>query len=163
MNILFSFRYISLRLITSVIIKSVPYMRIFFENPLPTFLFIYLLFSLLSCNKHSNNGTSQNGETVKTSIYGIVKDESGIPVVAAVVKCGAYTTQSDQQGLFFFKGIEANAHTAVIVVRKIGYFNGSRTMTVHANDKHTVTITMLAKGTPRRLMPYSKYRFPGRS
>ncbi|MBK8145245.1 MAG: hypothetical protein IPK62_09725 [Bacteroidetes bacterium] len=35
-----------------------------------------------------------------------------------------------------------------MVVSKTGYFNGSRTLSVNAGDKHTVKISLMSKGTP---------------
>ncbi len=111
------------------------------------------MIGLQSCYKRdyttvNNTTTFDNSNTVTTSLYGIVQDEAGLPVVAAVVKASGYTTLTDDNGLFFFNNITTPSHATTVVVTKDGYFNGSRTLSVNANDKHTVKISMLAKGTP---------------
>ncbi|MCC7030852.1 MAG: carboxypeptidase regulatory-like domain-containing protein [Chitinophagaceae bacterium] len=111
-----------------------------------------IVFGLQSCYKRDyttidNNTTFDNTVTVTSSVYGIVQDEAGMPVKAAVVKTSGYTALTDDNGLFFFNNIITPSRATTVVVTKDGYFNGSRTLTVNANDKHTVKITMLAKGT----------------
>lgn len=112
-----------------------------------------VVFGLQSCYKRdyttvNNTTTFDNTNTVNSSVYGIVQDEAGMPVKAAVVRSSGYTTLTDDNGLFFFKNIITPSRATTVVVTKDGYFNGSRTLTVNANDKHTVKISMLAKGTP---------------
>ena len=104
------------------------------------------MIGLQSCYKRdyttvNNTTTFDNSNTVTTSLYGIVQDEAGLPVVAAVVKASGYTTLTDDNGLFFFNNITTPSHATTVVVTKDGYFNGSRTLSVNANDKHTVKIS----------------------
>lgn len=111
------------------------------------------VLGLQSCYKRNyttqNNTTSfDNSKTVTSSIYGIVKDEAGMPVEGATVKTSGYTATTDDNGLFFFNNITTPSHASTVVVSKTGYFNGSRTLSVKANDKHTVHISLMAKGTP---------------
>lgn len=111
------------------------------------------ILGLQSCYKRdyttfNDTTTFDNSATVVSSIYGIVQDEAGMPVMAAVVKSGAYTTITDDNGLFFFSNITTPSRATSVVVTKDGYFNGSRTLSVHAGDKHTVKISLIAKGTP---------------
>ncbi len=112
-----------------------------------------LLVGLQSCYKRDyttagDTKTFDNSKVTVSSIYGIVKDEAGMPVAAAVVKTGAYTSLTDDNGLFYFNNITTPSHATTVVVTKNGFFNGSRTLSVNENDKHTVKITMMAKGTP---------------
>lgn len=112
-----------------------------------------VVLGLQSCYKRDyttagDTKTFDNSKTVVSSLYGIVKDEAGMPVAAAVVKTGGYTTLTDDNGLFFFNNITTPSHASTLVVTKSGYFNGSRTLSVNESDKHTVKITLMAKGTP---------------
>ncbi len=119
---------------------------------LATFI-LFGIASLQSCNKKdytkiANTSVFENSKTVKTSVYGIVQDESGTPVQAALVKTGSYTTVTDNNGLFFFNNITTPSNVSTMVVSKDGYFNGSRSLSVNESDKHVVKITMMAKSTP---------------
>ncbi|MBK7691709.1 MAG: carboxypeptidase regulatory-like domain-containing protein [Bacteroidetes bacterium] len=112
-----------------------------------------LVMGLQSCYKRdytiaADTNTFDNSNTVVSSIYGIVKDEAGMPVAAAVVKTGAYTSLTDDNGLFYFNNITTPSRASTVVVSKTGYFNGSRTLSVNAGDKHTVKISLMSKGTP---------------
>lgn len=111
------------------------------------------MLGLQSCYKRdytttSNGNTFDNSKTVTSSIYGIVHDEAGMPVEGATVKTSGYTTLTDDNGLFFFNNITTPSRASTVVVSKAGYFNGSRTLSVKANDKHTVHVSLMAKGTP---------------
>jgi hypothetical protein len=112
------------------------------------------VFGLQSCYKRNfttpgSTDLFDNSKVVSTSIYGMVQDEAGDAVANATVKSGSYTTQTDDNGLFFFNNITSPSHASTVVVSKTGYFNGSRTLSVNANDKHSVKIMLMAKGTPQ--------------
>lgn len=132
-------------------------MRTFFKNSkfiLSLFLAASFLFGLQSCYKkdythHVDNSNYNNAATVNSSVYGIVKDESGSPIKDVVLRSGGYTAISDASGFFIFSNITTPSHNTTIVATKDSFFNGVRSLSVNENDKHFVEITMLAKGTPQ--------------
>ncbi len=112
-----------------------------------------MIFGLLSCYKRdfttvNNNTPFDNSAKVTASVYGVVQDEAGLPVKAAVVKASGYTTLTDDNGFFYFNSIVTPSRATTIVVTKDGFFNGSRTLSIHGSDKHSVKISLMAKGTP---------------
>lgn len=116
-------------------------------------LVVLILTGVVSCRKKNyvntgENNAFDNSRTVAASVYGIVQDEAGQAVSGAVVKTGGYTTITDDNGLFFFNSIITPSRATTIVVTKDGYFHGSRTLFINEFDKHTVRISLLAKGTP---------------
>ncbi|RFS23287.1 carboxypeptidase regulatory-like domain-containing protein [Chitinophaga silvatica] len=121
---------------------------------------LLLLFSLtlifFACQKEysSENNGNNNGNgttpptpvvTVKTSVQGRVIDEKQEPVKGAIVSFGAISGITDVNGFFKFDNVVASKNTAVVVVKKDGYFNGSRTFITSANSLKYVQIQLLPK------------------
>lgn len=111
------------------------------------------IIGLQSCYKKdyttSNNSTQfDNSKMVTASVHGIVQDEAGMPIKQASVKCNGYSTTTDDNGLFFFSAINTPSHVTSVMVSKDTYFNGNRTMSVQANQTHTMHITLLKKENP---------------
>jgi hypothetical protein len=130
-------------------------MKQLFKTSMPIVLLFALGFSLQflqSCRKSSTNGTSipyDNSKTVVASIMGFVTDESGALIDGATITTGGYTTISDANGFFHFDNITTPSHaTTVLVSKGTGYFKGSRTIAVNANQKHVVKVSLIAKGIP---------------
>jgi protocatechuate 3,4-dioxygenase beta subunit len=71
----------------------------------------------------ADNGTTK---LVTTTIVGTVIDEDGRPVQGAQVSGHGATATTDDAGVFLLKDIRAPVDRCVVMVRKGGYFTGSR-------------------------------------
>lgn len=110
-----------------------------------------------SCKKYDpkNYGTIKkydNSKMVIASFQGIITDESGAPMKGVSVRTGTNTTQTDDQGAFYFRNISTPEHATTIHASKADFFNGNRTLTVKANQNHNVVLTLLHKGTPQNFV-----------
>ncbi len=125
----------------------------FFNHFLLFFVAAFLL-TTQGCKKDltevvTNTGNFNNREKVTATIFGTVVDEQGNIVTGANVTLSGHTTTTDQNGFFYFSRVPTSKRASVVLVSKAGYFNGSRTLFVQANGKHSTKITLMAKGTPQ--------------
>jgi protocatechuate 3,4-dioxygenase beta subunit len=81
------------------------------------------LWSCKSSVDPADNGTTK---LVTTTIVGTVIDEDGRPVQGAQVSGHGATATTDDAGVFLLKDIRAPFDRCVVMVRKGGYFTGSR-------------------------------------
>lgn len=127
---------------------------------LSTPVFLITLFGLISmqfmqsCRRHYEYNSVavnpfDNATMVNATVYGQVIDEAGQPVVGATVKTGNYVNLTDANGVFFFKNINTAKKATCVVVSKVGYFNGSRTLVVNAGQMHQVLIRLMDRGVPK--------------
>lgn len=113
------------------------------------------LFATQSCRKEDIennsliNGPSHlnNSERVRATVYGTVINESGNIVSGATVTLNENTTTTDNNGFFYFSNVITPKRASVVKVSKPGYFNGIRTLFVKSNNKHSVKIRLMTKGT----------------
>jgi hypothetical protein len=84
-----------------------------------------------------------DGPLVNTSVAGRVIDESGEPVLDALVQMGSKTTLTDENGVFRIKDVKVPDNRAFVKVEKDGYFHGSRTYIPTENKESFVRITLL--------------------
>ncbi|MCK6690861.1 MAG: carboxypeptidase-like regulatory domain-containing protein [Thermoanaerobaculia bacterium] len=86
---------------------------------------------------------------VKTTIGGLVVDESGKRVAGATVRLGDKTTNTDDNGVFNFRDVYTNAKGAYVSVEHPGYFHGSRKINVSSGTRNTVKIQLLSNAVTR--------------
>lgn len=118
------------------------------------FLSLLILTAFLACRKdleysESNILYPEPYIQVKTSIGGLVVDESGDGVAGATVRLGDKTTKTDDNGVFNFKDVYTNARGAYVKVEHPAYFHGSRTINVSAGTRNTVKIQLLSNAATR--------------
>jgi uncharacterized protein (TIGR02145 family) len=85
------------------------------------------------------------GELRTTNVYGIVKDENGLPVHMAIVKSafGTEQTMTDSNGVFFLNNIIVYDKLGFITVEKTGYFRGSRSFLPLASGASNLSIRLI--------------------
>ncbi len=80
---------------------------------------------------------------VNTSILGVVVDEDENPLENAKVSVHQLDLLTDDNGVFYFKDIQANQSGAVIKVELAGYFTTSTTIYPQLNSVSSVKIKLL--------------------
>ncbi len=120
------------------------------------FLSLLILTAFLACRKdleysESNIRYPEPYVQVKTSIGGLIVDESGGRVAGATVRLGDQTTKTDDNGVFNFRDVYANAKGAYVKVEHPGYFHGSRTINVSSGTRNTVKIQLLSNTVTRNI------------
>jgi hypothetical protein len=119
-------------------------------------LVLLLLFSLgiafFACQKEESSEQEGPGpnppatvEMTKSSVQGRVLDEKQEPVRDADVFFGSEKSTTDINGYFKFDNVNVPKNTALVLVLKTGYFNGSRTFLASANSLKYVQIQLLPK------------------
>jgi len=113
------------------------------------FLALAFLFLASACRKDSTIIDTTivypaGAVLVKSSIGGVVRNESGQPVVGATVQLLENTKVTDNNGVFYFKDVTVNSLNAFIKVSHPRYFHGSRTVMVSADTRNTVDIQLLS-------------------
>lgn len=121
---------------------------------------ILFLFSLLliitACKKDNvipdninNPDTSSNplysGNSISTSIGGVVTDQSGNPVSNAQVSVGNKTGYTNQDGIFNIINVSVDEKRAYVKITKSGYFLGSRSFKPSPNYPNYVRIELISK------------------
>ena len=61
----------------------------------------------------------------KTTIYGRIVDESGVPVMGASVTVGTTLASTDINGIYIVKNAEVPKGRAVVIAKKSGYFTAA--------------------------------------
>lgn len=118
------------------------------------FLSLFIITAFLACRKDQEYSESnilypEPYVQVKTSIGGLVVDESGDGVAGATVRLGDKTTKTDDNGVFNFRDVYTNAKGTYIKVEHPAYFHGSRTINVSAGTRNTVKIQLLSNAATR--------------
>lgn len=103
-----------------------------------------------SCKRATNYipSTDNNVQTVKADLFGQIIDESGIPIIGAIVKTSTHTFITDSNGVFQFVGIQTSKERTVLEVSKENYFKGYRTMYIVPNEDNFTRIILVEKKNP---------------
>lgn len=80
--------------------------------------------------------------TVKTTIGGMVVDESGSPMAGVSVSAHGSTTITNANGIFQFKSISVPSERACVIARTNGYFNAAHAEWPSPNGVTLVQLTM---------------------
>lgn len=111
---------------------------------------LFTFFTYVGCKK-SDKCCSPGPDTVYTPEYvtagvaGRVVDDNNIPVSGAVIKASSASTTTDVNGNFSFGTVSLDKRAGFVKVEKDGFFQGSRTFSVHAGNTHYVTIQLIKK------------------
>jgi hypothetical protein len=84
-----------------------------------------------------------------TSVEGRITDETGLPVIDALVKAGLTTTKTDKNGMFKFSNATFSTQETFVTVTKTGFFEGSRTFFSRENSNNFIRIQLLKKSISR--------------
>jgi|GEM_PF-3794350 len=85
------------------------------------------------------------GKLVKTSITGLITDETGMPIADATVSVYGHETTTNTHGAFLFQNIRAFDERCYIMAEKDGYLLGSRTINIEQNGAHAVQIGLIPR------------------
>jgi hypothetical protein len=89
-----------------------------------------------------------NSIKINATLSGIILDESGNAIKGAAVSIGSNYTISDAQGYFNFNNVSMPQHNTTVRVTKQGYFNGYKSLSVNANQRHTISLILMKKESP---------------
>ncbi len=79
---------------------------------------------------------------VNCSVTGVVKDEKGLPLKGVSLTLENYMEVSDDNGVFYFKDVQANQKTAVVKANLDGYMEGTTSFIPIVNNVHLVEIVL---------------------
>ena len=110
----------------------------------------FLGLALMSCQKENlppgGDLTLKDyfwGNLISASAYGLVVDETDLPVKDAEVFLGNKSTFTDEHGVFWIKNAQVRERLANVRVEKKGYFIGSRTFRPINNRNAYVQVKLL--------------------
>jgi carboxypeptidase family protein len=113
-------------------------------------LLILISFSIIlifSCQKDKPSVApvdSGSSNTLKTTVTGIVLDESNAPLNGVTVTAYGQSTSTDQHGVFVLKNINADKNRCVLQFSKSGFFKRSHGLIASANTVNYVRIILLS-------------------
>src|SRR4051812_36840883 len=104
------------------------------------------VFFIYSCQKDKPDATSPSGNsnTLRTTVTGIVLDESNAPLNGVTVTAYGQTTTTNQYGTFVLKNLNANKDRCVLQFVKAGFFKRSHGLIASANTVNYVRIVLLS-------------------
>lgn len=82
-----------------------------------------------SCKKSKNDPEAETTPIVTSpasKIYGVVKDENGLPIDGVSITNGNNTTTSNSNGYFEINGVAASDGRCAVSAKKDGYFSGAK-------------------------------------
>ena len=126
-------------------------MKLYILKSIVVLSFITLLLNSCNLKDKFKQETTPNTNLVNASIIGIVKDEMDIAIPNATIISGSATTISDANGVFVFSNIQCSKKSTTIKISKQGYFNGYKSISVQANEKQNVYVSLLKKENPLSL------------
>jgi len=121
------------------------------------FLFSSILLLMTSCKKDkielinppNNPPPSSNalysGNTITTSVGGVVTDQYGNSISNALVTIGNKTGHTNSDGIFNIINVTVDDARAYVKIKKSGYFLGSRSFKPTASSINYVRIELLTK------------------
>jgi len=85
-----------------------------------------LLCLISSCVKDKKVFTPDQGSIYRSSILGMVLDETNNPIQDATVTYQNKSQKTDKNGVYYFKNVDISARHSSLTISKDGYFNGNR-------------------------------------
>lgn len=116
-----------------------------------------LVLTLVACRQDKeviNREVIINSEPavyVNTSITGVVSDEDGNPIEGVLITVDQEQTNTDDNGFFYLKDIQANKNGASVQAERSGFFTTSKLIYPSLNRVEYVEITMLESKEGGRL------------
>ncbi|MEO5569447.1 MAG: carboxypeptidase-like regulatory domain-containing protein, partial [Bacteroidia bacterium] len=86
------------------------------------------IFFIFSCQKDKSTtypGGDSNYVSIRTTVTGMVLDESNAPLTGVTVTAYGETTTTNQYGTFVLKNLNVNKDRCVLQFAKAGFFNRS--------------------------------------
>jgi hypothetical protein len=111
-------------------------------------IFLSIVF-IFSCQKDKDNITYPAGESnnLRTTVTGMVLDESNAPVTGVTVSAYGQTTTTNQYGTFVLKNINANKDRCVLEFSKTGFFKRSHGFIAAGNTVNYVRIVLISNAS----------------
>ncbi|HKR05968.1 MAG TPA: carboxypeptidase regulatory-like domain-containing protein [Bacteroidia bacterium] len=112
-----------------------------------TLISLSILF-IFSCKKEKNDaatvdyGSSNN--SLRTTVTGIVLDESNAPLTGVAVTAYGQTTSTNQYGTFVLKNLNVNKERCVLQFVKTGFFKRAHGFIASGNTVNYVRIILLS-------------------
>lgn len=79
------------------------------------------------------------------TIQGLVIDDAGKPVADALVETDMESTRTDRYGIFRLEQTPINLNGGLVIVKKDGYFNGSRSLFYETGSTNFMRIRLVKK------------------
>lgn len=110
------------------------------------FLLLVICAVMISaCEKERFEFVKDKVEEYRADVYGIVKDEAGLPVVGAKVSMNGTVTTTDKNGVYLFDGARVNNVQNTVTVTKNGFFEGNRSFLINRNGTARLEHILLAQ------------------
>jgi hypothetical protein len=112
-----------------------------------TLILLCIIFTCVQCQKQIDLNvpdTITSNETIVANIQGIVLDENNLPSIGATVIVGSKTTTTNSDGFFKIAKASLDKSSAVVKIKKAGYFDAYRTFIATAATNH-VSMKLIKK------------------
>ncbi|HVG16916.1 MAG TPA: hypothetical protein VM935_18230 [Chitinophagaceae bacterium] len=113
----------------------------------PFYAFLCLSLTVLSCQREVDATLPpvELPKTVRAQVSGRVTDEHKLPVAGATVTSGNSQTITSVNGEFTFSNISITRDAGYIKVDKTGYFTGSKTLVINADEDNYLEVELIPK------------------
>ncbi|HKR04444.1 MAG TPA: carboxypeptidase-like regulatory domain-containing protein [Bacteroidia bacterium] len=115
----------------------------------------FVLFFIISCQKDKSPvvpvDLGSSSSSIRTTVSGIVLDESNAPLNGVSVTAYGQTATTNQKGVFVLKNISANKNRCVLKFTKTGFFNRAHCIIASANRVNYVRIVLLSNAASQSL------------
>jgi hypothetical protein len=110
------------------------------------FLLLVICAVMISaCEKERFEFVKDKVEEYRADVYGIVKDEAGLPVAGAKVSMNGTVTTTDKNGVYLFDGARVNNVQNTVTVTQNGFFEGNRSFLINRNGTAKLEHILLAQ------------------
>ncbi|MFI5220397.1 MAG: carboxypeptidase-like regulatory domain-containing protein [Bacteroidia bacterium] len=113
-----------------------------FSTVLALISFLFIL--IYSCSKEDQTFSGSSGNTVRTTISGMVLDENNTAVANVNITAYSQTTTTNQYGVFVLKDISVNKERCIVQFSKAGYFNRAHAFIASANTVNYVRVVLIS-------------------
>ena len=110
-----------------------------------------LLFLIVTCKKENDDSKSSDspsvttsGSTVKTTLCGMVTDETGQPIANVLVSTNTQSTTTNSNGIFTLANADVSVKRCIIAFSKGGYLKAIQATVPHKNNVTYFQVSMFA-------------------
>jgi hypothetical protein len=105
------------------------------------------IFFIFSCKKEKDDVATVDygsNNSLRTTVTGMVRDESNAPLTGVTVTAYGQTTSTNQYGTFVLKNLNVNKNRCVLQFVKTGFFNRAHGFIAAGNTVNYVRIILLS-------------------
>ena len=106
---------------------------------------IYLIIILFACKKNGQSDPGDGNGSGSGTVQGIITDLNNSPVSNATVTGGSATATTDASGKFILTKVQFKADTVVVIVTKVGFFEGVKSFVSGSHTVGNATIKLIPK------------------